>query len=540
MAIRYLIDVDYTLMSMNEAKIIPIFNQTLIDELKRLGVDSIDLLTRMDPTDVRPTKALRILLIKHLQDNGIKVGKVLTSMDDMYLHSGYFSNLKLGETYTLLMRPLEEATHKLTLITNYEERYRQYENHKEVEKKIKVLDFLLKHNVLSTTDSIEEAFQKKKSCIELINKMLIEHTTNKDNDPDFNYIYQIFKEFQYFPEEKKDSDVQTEKKLHKKSQLGEFYAELVMSYKNYQTPQNNSQEEQQIIDTYLLELTHYNNLRFISSLRYERTVSHHDTHSSKGKVYNQYVEQNTYQEDDVVIFIDDSHTEHNAVKDAHKPQAKHSLHTLYPPVHGAEFNAPNGHVQLDAFRREHSKHYVKLLCEEGHLALQSKNSRLAVECYKAAYVLLDDLGQDVIISKEQLLNKIKQAYDANNEQVPFAEKENFIARCTSAFNNGRTEIKLRTLEREQAIHEIRHPNVYRKGFTLSSFIDNAPKEIDRDFKNRILGFIMEITAKDASPEARIACTKFLSSLQTRLKYSVYQHAVTETLASMVTPRTELS
>ncbi len=132
-----------------------------------------------------------------------------------------------------------------------------------------------------------------------------------------------------------------------------------------------------------------------------------------------------------------------------------------------------------------------------------------------------------------------QAYRANNEQVPFSERENFIARCTSAFNHGGTAIKLRILKREQALHEMRHPNAYRKGFSLS-FLVNAPKEIDRDFKNSVLGLIREITAQDNSSEARSACTKFLSSLQARLKYPVYHDAVTDILTNMVSAQVELT
>lgn len=212
MAIRYLIDVDYTLMSMNEKDGIPVFNETLINELKRAGVNKIDILSRMDPTDLRQSKSLRILLIAHLEKNGIKVGKLLTSMDEMFINSGYFPNFELGDTYDKLMKPLEQAVNNLSQIKDYNKRYArttalaevkgeenldiaQYIEYKNTEKKIKIIEFLVKNEKLSLNDTLKEAISKVISprtpeLSDAINDVL----TNKE-DQDFDYMLPLMLEF---------------------------------------------------------------------------------------------------------------------------------------------------------------------------------------------------------------------------------------------------------------------------------------------------------------------------------------------------------
>ncbi|ASQ47106.1 hypothetical protein [Legionella clemsonensis] len=522
MTIRYLLDVDYTLMVTSFGS--TFYNQNLINELKRVGVKEVDFLTKMDVFATSPNKPLRVELINHLEKNGIRVRSVLTTLDTMFIKSGYFSNLSLGDTYQSLMKPVEEAVVAVAKIKDYESRYKQYKAHKAVEKKIKLLDFLIQHQALVLTDSIEEASKKEEASIKAINQIIIDQTITKGNELNFYSILNIFAELRecvkQYPEKAKTFTIKA------------FYEELVETYTNYQAPEDNTLEEQQLIDTYLSELGYYEDIRYIASLRYRNAAPMAQEHDGKGNIYTQLVTQNTYQKDDIVIFVDDTLREQQSLENAHKALTgyNHVLHTLLPPIQGdaMQFNqGPESQIPLEEFRKQHSKIYFDMLCKEGDLALTSKNSRLAVQCYKAAYILLDDLGQTAPVSKQEMLGKIIQAYKQNDDHVFSSEREDMINQCVFAFNRGGSEIKLRVLEREQAIHEARNPNLYKaKGFSLNRFIDTEPKSVDSEFMNKILGLAKEIHAENESSPTILKCLeKFLSSLKNCVRYSSYREVV---------------
>ncbi|WED42680.1 hypothetical protein [Legionella cardiaca] len=520
MAIRYLIDVDDTLMVTHGEKG-TVFNEKLIDELKRLGVDRIDLLTKMDSIECSPGKALRVSLIKHLEENGIQVGNVLTTLENMFLNSGYFSGLKLGDVYPVLMKPVEVAVNSLAQIKNYSKRYAQYLEHKNNEKKIRILDFLIKNQVLLPKDSIEDVRNKRDTCTHSINQLLINHSTIKGQDPAFNDIQYLFNEFRdYCKHHPESANLMT---------INDFYEKLVKACSNYQAPEDNTVAEQQLIDNYLLEFAHYGNLRYIASLLCQRNSSSTNEHDSKGNIYVQYVGKDVYQTGDTVLFIDDSNREQDSVRKAHASLGNFelSLDTISPPIQGdiTEFNCQGAHIPLEQFRKQHSKHYMQLLCREGDLALKSHKSYFAVDCYKTAYLLIDDLGQDTPFSKEELLQKIMEAYKTNDPNlVGYTEKEDEVLKCMYASLNGKTDMQLRILEREQELHALRNPTLYkREGMNPFRFMDKKPETIDSDFNNKVLGSINVIISKD--PGAREACSDFLSSLSKRLRYERYQGAV---------------
>ncbi|CEK09579.1 hypothetical protein [Legionella hackeliae] len=531
MAIRYLLDVDYTLMLTREGK--AVFNQTLIDELKRFGVQEVDFLTKMDMVSADFGKALRVELIEHLEKNGIRVGKVLTTKDNMFLKSGYFPNLKLGETYSTLMRPVEEAIANVGKIKEYSKRYQQYRDHKNKEKQIKQLNFLIQNGALNWTDTLEEAGEKKEASFKLIDQTVLGQNVTKGTEIDFHSIQEIFITFR--ESSKNDSTIA-------KTTVKEYYDRLVKTYNDYQAPEDNTAEEQQLVDNYFLEVAHYGDTRYIASLRYESSGVKLAADENKGEIYAQYTMLDSYKEDDIVIYIDDDHHEHKSLNNAHKALTgfKHRLYTFAPPIYGDEtqFNIPNVHITSEEFRRQHSAIYFNLLCNEGELALKEQNSRLAVQCFKAAYILVDDLGDTASISKKELLGKIMQAYKQDNDHMLFSGKEEVIDRCVSAFNRGTTETQLKILERDQAIHEARNPHLYRGHGLLNRFLTKEPTTVDSEFTKRILGLVNQIRANDKSPEALERCQKFLANLKDHLQSSLYRGAVDLVMNSLAGPQFE--
>lgn len=586
-------------------------------------------------------------------------------MDIMFLNSGYFPNFELGDTYDKLMKPLEQAVNNLNQIKDYNKRYArttalvdvkneenldiaQYREYKNTEKKIRIIEFLVKKGVLSLDDTLKVAinkvitprahvlsdvindvltkkedkdfdyilplmleflnannkvtlkgfynelvisaeaencpqekrseYQRKMKLIDFlvsnnvlsfentanqaaakglhlrqkgmsntINDIIIDHKISKDDDPMFNDIYGFFEELE---SEKLDS------------KLGSFYDQLVLSHKMYEPAKTLTLEERQLIDTSLLELKHYNNQRYIASLMYGKNRRNHDPHGSKGEIYHLWVKQNTCK-DAEVVYIDDSIGERETLQVTHdnlnkNPNVKSLLPTqlriFRPPMHDglvADFSNST-HMLPNDFKNEHTKIYEERynkLRQAGDAALKSKNSHLAVECYKAAYIWIDTLGrEDVAKVKEKVIEKIVDAYKAHHPQVPYAgtESEMFVASCTSEVNQGGVRIKLRVLEREIAIHKGRYPELY-DDFSLSALIknsfltknENAPTQIDREFKTKILGMLNEIRYdlqnedEGYADEVRVECIKFLSSCG--CKHEVYKKAVFEAMVDMGKP-----
>ncbi|KTD10636.1 hypothetical protein Lgra_1602 [Legionella gratiana] len=528
MKIHYIFDVDDTFMVNVSGNLI--FNQSIIDWLKKNDIKSISLLTRMDAKNLSITSPIRVELINYLNQNGIKVERVYTPLD--LLFRSINPNLPLGGAYESYMFPVEVAVMSIKQIDEkiFNSCAIAHGKYNEIE----AMKFLLTQGILNPKEKLIEINEEKKKKImgevdNYFNEQYQNGYKHQNGVVDFDVIHELFIHFKLAAQ--KNPNIEFQELLN---QYEQDYQERQQAIPQLEPKQ------QSALDNYFNVLKKYRNLNYHAHLIKNR-VQADDCEFSKGQVYETLVTESAIGSQDVVFFVDDSKREHASLIEAHKNNNfKHRLLYSFPPL-SMEFNQETC-VSMDNFESiitlqklrvdlgthingtdplsvNKLKSCVALLNNYG-IELQNKGQhQIAANYFKAAF-MFSPATDDFAFIRESIINNYLINYDyLNKNAVPDnADEDNLlITSILSDINNQPSfATKIKGVEFELALHRKQHPFFYAESqsrFQLRQVFFNkfTSVQVDEAFEQKIINKLRMIH-EEHSEEARM----FIKELENKI------------------------
>lgn len=560
--LQLLIDVDDTLLVKNDEKDEFVFNEEFISLLKQMGINEVILFTRMSADRVAFDSKIRIPLVKKLNENKITVIKIITTPDVLYKHMSTSPvTYQTGDAYLKFMKPVEEALLKVKATNITRDVFKQYDDNFHIKQcKQNALQFILDAGLIKAGDTLPADKAQVKLLTQNLQSFFIKYKT-ADTAVDDTLLSllprPILSIINGYAVDNIDISFTLNHLpmylLEENRQKNNITFNQVLEKWQQESNQVKPVKPIEALDEFLAARQQYRNTDCLMTIASESSKA---LEVSKGSAYQLWVEENKLSSDAIVLFIDDSNSEHKSVKTSHEHHRyQHKLIGLYPPYsRNSEFkkHTNSNFLDLEPFIREVlynafvlpilEKHQMSSkdstpsqqmneLYNKGLKKIQEKDYLKALRYFEIAYLIssFDNLSDQNLKS---LIASIRQARidcDKQKNAQQLLNDENLLldSICQSIKNIPGGFMRLKNLELDCLI--FRKENEFL--FTKSFFVFSAPKEINQEFEGKIIKKIQWLAK--TFPESIDNCIAFLTKLKNQFYYDIYKNHMQNEIDSLI-------
>lgn len=563
--IHWLLDVDDTLMVMDENGNF-IFNDEFIDELVKWGVKEVSLLTKMDARHVAFNSKIRIPLIEYLESKGIKVVKVITTVDVSCKKTAANPDaVQTGYAYETLMKPVERALLKVKQTKITKESFNKFELQETNKNKLKALEFILNANIVKPGDKVPGKSEDGR-LVQDIEKYIAGQLAKgelKLDGVDFDFVVKDFKQA---------LRATVSELAAVKNDLK--FQDILVQWTQEAKP---TEEAPSVVQEFFAERLKYRNQNFLMHLKAEQMEAKKDgvpkqndapKENTKGQAYSLWVNESKLSPSDTVIFVDDYKKEQDSVLESHLTCGyKHFIHNGLPFM--SEDSKFRAHTRsgFECYIEQYERSMVSLLflpsvlrrheigpmqatrqkcylfnCvqelnERGLKAAGDKKFNIAIRCFEIAYLIsahvqidfIEAAGANLIKNHFDVVpgiiaNIAKARRDAaalkEGERLKFGDNDlQLDSLYQELLNIPAADMQFTKIEMESLVFQHANPSFYKKPSLLST----SPDKVDREFENRIVKKAQWLAV--TFPVAKDKCVAFLTSLKGKIYPQVYKDCV---------------